>query len=149
MIWILGALGFIFFILVISIFVKYVNTKYISAWIDMIERGLPSIYDKTRTAHTRKDSFVFLAKHTRFRVIKHKDNLITQVKTFGSPWKDFVSKDDYSASQLATEQAMNIAISKIEKARADVRLYIETSQYEDPNRYKKIVVATRDVVEKT
>lgn len=36
----------------------------------------------------------------------------------------------------------------IQAAAADVRLYIDTSEYEDPNKYRKIVVASCDVVVK-
>lgn len=144
MFWVITfVVAFVIGIIIAAISAK-LDSSLIVPWIRTVERGIRSYGEPDKTYVYRKDEWIYLAERTQFRVIKYNDQFFTQIKTFGTGWRDFVYKDNRSKwfSQLsAAEHA-------IEAATSDVRLYIDVSEYEDPTKYRKVVVATRDVVVK-
>ncbi len=119
--------------------------KFIYTWMQHIKTGSRLSKDSTNQLK-RDDVFIFLAKQTRFRVVKYNGHFFTQFKTFGTGWKDYVYNEWFGGSNdfLTLEDANNAITTAV----ANVCEYIETSDYEDPDRYRKIVVASQDVVVK-
>ena len=127
-----------------AIVVAKLDKAFVSPWIRAVERGLRSWGEPTKTHVHRSDDWIYLAKHTRFRVVKYNNQFYTQIKTAGTGWRDFVYKDNRSKWFSTLGEAERA----IEAATSDVRLYIDISEYEDPDMYRKVVVASRDVIVK-
>lgn len=135
-------------VLVIGVIVAVVATKLDSAivkpWIRTVERGIRSYGEPDKTLVVRRDDWIYLAERTQFRVVKYNNQFFTQIKTFGTGWRDFTYKDNRSKWYTSLYQA-DLAI---DSATSDVRLYISASEYEDPTKYRKVVGSSRDVVVK-
>ena len=135
-------------VFIVGVVVAAVLTKldksFIAPWIRTVERGLRAHGEPDKTYVHRGDLWIFLAERTRFRVVKFNNQFYTEIKTFGTGWRPFVYKDNHSK----WFDTLHTADNAIEAATSDVRLYIDTSTYEDPTKYRKVVVSSRDVVVK-
>lgn len=90
----------------------------------------------------------FLAKHTRCRVVKYDGGFFTEIKTLGTKWVELNKRHIGTWNKSNRFDNIERAESAIALTVADIQCWMKNSVPEDPNRYKRVVVAHRTVTAK-
>lgn len=126
----------------------------VSSWLEHVESGVRLKSDSSNQLK-RDDIFIFLAERTKFRVLKYNNKFYTQASTFGTRWRNFESVQRSSVYSTlnwnngkCVYDTVEEACQAVDDAVKQIKEYIDTSEYDDPSRWRKTVVATREVTEK-
>lgn len=91
---------------------------------------------------------LFLAKRTRLRVVKYNESFFTEIKTWGSEWTEFNVREYGTWNKSNRFDTLDQAEAAIAQTVANIQCWIDNSVPEDPNKYKRVVVAQHTVTEK-